>query len=87
MSIEDSTDLPPQRNTLYTAAELFVRQPALNDPVIYRLTDTLEYAAVISAVTAHDGVMQRLTVFHPYGDPFNVSAAQGAGVGEWRYGD
>jgi hypothetical protein len=87
MSIEDSVD------QLFTTAELFApdpdRLPHLNDRVIYR-DDTQEYAAVISAIEAFDDErrrVQRLTVFHPYGPPFNVSAGKGAGVGEWWYQD
>lgn len=84
MSLEDSID------QIFTTADLFAPgQPMLGADVLYRMTAELTYPAKISALEAFEDRrrVQRLTVFHPYGPPFNVSAAQGPGVGEWRYED
>lgn len=79
MSIADSVD------------QLFApdpdRWPALGDRVIYRMSGDLDYAAVIAAASWPGDTGQRLVVFHPNGPMFNVSAAQGDGVGAWRYAE
>jgi hypothetical protein len=85
MSIEDSVD------QLFSTAELFGpdpdRQPSQTEIVLYRMSDDLSYPALISALSWPGEVGQRLTVFPANGPAFNVSAVQGDGVGEWRYGD